>query len=81
MKNKKVDFGWRCFKCNRKLPDSWIDSQVEKTGICKACSTTSHSVREAHLLILSLPSGKSTATLEMHDRMGNWVVLGELHDK
>lgn len=75
MKKKvKVDFGMRCMKCNRKLPDSWVDSQVEKTSICKSCSTPKH-LWGSDLIILSLPSGRSEAVLENHEREKNWIVL------
>ncbi len=39
MKNTKVDFGPRCFKCNKKVPLAQQASlRFEKTGICSHCA-------------------------------------------
>lgn len=60
---KKVDFGFRCTKCNRKVSDKSLmgqnGTQIEKSGVCMVCHNKNMDKGSQWMFALSLVSGKN----------------------
>jgi NAD-dependent SIR2 family protein deacetylase len=64
MKHKKVkvDFGIRCMKCQRKIPDKDVSKLIERTGICPHCLNCHKFSRRSsakNAIVIFAPTGKS----------------------